>query len=225
VAGQGGVVKSFVRHEGVAALYNQDNVDTDAIIPSREFTRVSKRGLADGLFGNLRYTDGRMPDPDFFLNRPGMDRASIIVSGQNFGCGSSREHAVWALVDYGFRAVIARSFGTIFYGNCIANGIVPVTLEENAHAALVGWIDYLPGLASVAVDLEDMIVDAGEARYAFELSGAHRRMLMNGESPIDVTLRDDDLLADFEASDRIARPWLYDVPGKRTSDSAPSGHD
>lgn len=215
MAGRGGVVKRFVRHEGVAALYNQDNVDTDAIIPSREFTRVSKRGLADGLFGNLRYTDGRVPDPDFFLNRPGMDRASILVSGHNFGCGSSREHAVWALVDYGFRAMIARSFGAIFYDNCIANGIAPVVLDEPSHAELVGWIGDLQGEASVAVDLEEMVVEAGGTRYPIELSGAHQRMLLNGESPIDVTLRDNDLLEGFEESDRIARPWLYGASVER----------
>jgi len=119
-------MKPFVTHEGLAAPIMRVNIDTDTIIPSREMRHVSKRGLGEGLFAGWRYLDGdrkkREINPEFILNRPGYTNASILLVGSNFGCGSSREHAVWALLEYGFRAVIAPSFGSIFYHNAMRNG-------------------------------------------------------------------------------------------------------
>ena len=133
-------MKPFVTHEGLAAPIMRVNIDTDTIIPSREMRHVSKRGLGAGLFAGWRYLNGdrkkREINPEFILNRPGYANASILLVGSNFGCGSSREHAVWALLEYGFRAVVAPSFGSIFYHNAMRNGLLPVRLPESSINAL-----------------------------------------------------------------------------------------
>ena len=143
-------MKAFITHQGIAAPLLRVNIDTDAIIPSREMRRVSKQGLGEGLFAGWRYLDEdpdqRRPRPDFVLNRSEYANASILLSGDNFGCGSSREHAVWALVEYGFRAVIAPSFGSIFYGNAARNGLLPVRLPGESVAALSESISADPQL-------------------------------------------------------------------------------
>ena len=125
-------MQPFAAHCGVAAPLLRSNVDTDAIIPSREMGRVSKRGLSIGLFANWRYADprARIPNPEFVLNQPAYAGASILLGGDNFGCGSSREHAVWALAEFGIRAILAPSFGAIFQKNCIANGLLPARLSR-----------------------------------------------------------------------------------------------
>jgi len=124
-------MRAFTQHRGVALPLMTENINTDVIIPSREMQRVSKAGLADGLFANIRYTNGkRQPDTNFLLNQTDYSNASILLLGRNAGCGSSREHAVWALWDYGFRVVIAESFASIFFDNCVANGILPVVLPQ-----------------------------------------------------------------------------------------------
>ena len=206
--GGGPAGRGIVRHEGVALPMRRDDVDTDAIIPSREMRRVSKAGLGDGLFANLRYREGREPDPGFVLNDPAFAGASVLVSGANFGCGSSREHAVWALRDHGFRAVVAEGFGGIFMGNCIGNGVVPAALPRPAIEAIWTWVEADPSGHRVAVDLEAMEVLA-EGRHPFALDAAAREMLMGGLSPIDVTLAHAGEIAAFVGADRAARPWLY----------------
>lgn len=133
------------QHTGIAVQLMRDNVDTDLIIPSREMKKVSKKGLGEGLFANRRYLpDSRRPDRDVPLNDPARDGASILISGRNFGCGSSREHAIWALHEYGIRVIIAESFGAIFYDNCIANGLLPCVLPGDVIARLVEWVDEAP---------------------------------------------------------------------------------
>jgi len=200
----------LIRHIGIAAPFPEDNVNTDLIIPSREIRRVSKKGLGVGLFAGLRYRGDGTAAPDFILNRRPFDRASILISGRNFGCGSSREHAVWALYDYGFRAVLAESFGAIFYNNCIGNGIVPVTLEPATRARIAAWVEADPAGHLIAVDLDRMTVRAGGAPVSFTLAPDARRMLREGLSPIDLTLDEHRAaLARFAAGDRQARPWLY----------------
>ncbi|MGR3503990.1 3-isopropylmalate dehydratase small subunit [Pseudaestuariivita sp.] len=199
-------------HTGICAILPEDNVNTDAIIPSREMRRVSKVGLADGLFAGLRYLEGRTPDPDFVLNQPRFAGASVLLSGRNFGCGSSREHAVWALRDYGFRALIAESFGGIFFDNCVANGVVPVALEAGELETLASWVEADPQARPVSIDLEQMVVTGAGREVPFALPGAQRDMLIKGHSPIDVTLEEAPLLDAFEAADRAARPWVYAVP-------------
>lgn len=188
----------------------QDNINTDQIIPSREMKRVSKTGLADGLFANLRYGGGaRTPNPDFILNQPPFQRASILLAGQNMGCGSSREHAVWALKDYGFRVVLAVGFASIFRTNCVANGIIPGALRKPALQALAQWVALAPAQNLPAVDLEAQIVSFAGTFAAFEISDTDRKMLMKGLSPIDMTLEYRAQIAAFSDTDRARRPWLY----------------
>ncbi len=181
----------------------RDNVDTDAIIPSREMKSVAKTGLADGLFAGWRYLDEktRKPDPAFVLNEPRWAGAQILLGGQNFGCGSSREHAAWALAEYGFRAIIADSFNPIFHGNCVRNGILPIVLDAAAVAALDGMVH---------IDLVAQTVDCAGQLWHFSLDGESRAMLLDGLDPIALTLRDADLIAGFEQHDRADRRWAWE---------------
>ncbi|MHA3979320.1 3-isopropylmalate dehydratase small subunit [Halovulum sp. GXIMD14794] len=202
-------MKGFTAHTGVALPLMTDNMNTDVIIPSREMKRVSKAGLADGLFGNIRYADGkRQPDPEFLLNRAEYADASVLMLGRNAGCGSSREHAVWALVDYGFRVVLAESFATIFHDNCVANGILPVVLPRAALDGIAGWVAGDPQARRVTADLNAGRVEANGA-HEFEIAPLARRMLIEGLSPIDLTLEDRPLIEAFAAEDRARRGWLY----------------
>jgi 3-isopropylmalate/(R)-2-methylmalate dehydratase small subunit len=177
------------------ALLPRDNVDTDAIIPSREMTSTGRTGLADGLFAPWRYTEGRTPDPAFVLNA--VADAQILASGANFGCGSSREHAVWALAEWGIRAVIAESFAPIFRNNCIRNGVLPVVLSRDTIVGMAGQ--------AVKIDLPAQTV----AGHRFEIDAEAKAMLVEGLDAIDLTLKHASAIAAFHARDRIARPWVY----------------
>ena len=205
-------MEKFETLTAVAAPLIRANVDTDAIIPSREMKTVSKTGLADGLFAGWRYTEigGREPNPDFVLNRPDYAGARILLGGENFGCGSSREHAVWALAEYGFRAVIAPSFSPIFYGNCVRNGIVPVRLPAEAVAALAAAVERDPAGMQLTVDLERRKVTSPDGQaYGFPIEAEAREMLLEGLDAIDLTLKQRAAIEDFLARDRAARPWIY----------------
>jgi len=186
----------FVKHSGLAAPLLRDNIDTDQIIPSREMKSVSKTGLVGGMFAGQRYITGRTPNPDFVLNRPNYQDATILLSGTNFGCGSSREHAVWALKEYGFRAIIAQSFGEIFYNNCIRNGILPVQLSGNIIASLGH---------ELIIDLDAQTVDA----HHFDIAKGDKYMLINGLDPIALTLENESDITAYFAKDSTLRPWLY----------------
>lgn len=177
----------------------RDNVDTDAIIPSREMKSTGKTGLADGLFAPWRYLDAeaRTPDPTFSLNQPEYAGAAILAGGVNFGCGSSREHAVWALAEYGVRCVIAESFAPIFRNNCMRNGIVPVILPKAVIAQLAGQ--------TVTVDLVVQTV----AGHRFEIDAEAKAMLIEGLDAIDLTLKHHEAIAAWQARDRADRPWVY----------------
>lgn len=176
----------------------RDNVDTDAIIPSREIRSVGKTGLAEGLFAGWRYRAGtREPEPAFPLNDPALAHAPILLGGANFGCGSSREHAVWALAEWGIRVVIAPSFAPIFRGNCIRNGLLPV--------ALSAAFDDGP----VTVDLSAQTVSQAGRSWLFEIEPEAKAMLLEGLDAIDLTLKHADAIAAFQARDRAARPWVY----------------
>jgi 3-isopropylmalate/(R)-2-methylmalate dehydratase small subunit len=205
-------MEKFETLTAVAAPLVRANVDTDAIIPSREMKAVSKTGLADGLFAGWRYTEigGREPDPDFVLNRPGYAGARILLGGENFGCGSSREHAVWALAEYGFRAVIAPSFSPIFYGNCVRNGIVPVRLPAEAIASLAAAVERDPANTPLTVDLvkQEVRVPDGQCR-PFPIEAEAREMLLEGLDAVDLTLKQRAAIEGFLARDRAARPWIY----------------
>ena len=194
---------------GIAAPLRRINIDTDAIIPSREMRRVSKTGLSEGLFANWRYLDpgAREPNPHFILNQTPFDRASILLGGSNFGCGSSREHAVWALREWGIRAVIAPSFGSIFASNCLNNGLLPVKLDESAVEVIAAAVTRDPLGNKVSVDLDHCRIVMGEHAWAFEIGERERQMLLRGLSPIAMTLESEDLIGEFEADDARRRPW------------------
>lgn len=186
---------------GRAAPLIRANVDTDAIIPSREIKGVSKTGLADGLFAGWRYVAGtRDPDPRFVLNDPFYAHAPILLGGQNFGCGSSREHAVWALHEYGIRAIIAPSFAPIFASNCITNGIVPVVLGAEEIAALG---------EEVTVDVLGQTVTSAKCRFSFTISPEAKAMLVEGLDAIDLTMKSKAEIARFHDRNRGAHPWIY----------------
>ncbi|QNQ08614.1 3-isopropylmalate dehydratase small subunit [Sphingomonas alpina] len=190
---------------GIAAPLLRANVDTDAIIPSREIKGVGKTGLADGLFAGWRYLEpgSRVPDPDFILNDAAFARAPILLAGENFGCGSSREHAVWALHEYGFRAVIAPSFAPIFRGNCVTNGIIPVILDAAAILAITA------AGGPVTIDLLAQTVTSGDVAAPFAIDTEAKAMLAQGLDAIDLTARHAAAIAAFHIADRIARPWIY----------------
>jgi 3-isopropylmalate/(R)-2-methylmalate dehydratase small subunit len=205
-------MEPFTKLTAVAAPLIRANVDTDAIIPSREMKTVSKVGLSDGLFAGWRYTavGGREPNPEFVLNDPAYCGARILISGANFGCGSSREHAVWALAEYGFRAIIAESFSPIFQGNCVRNGVVPVELAEQAIAALAAEVAPAPQERLVTVDLVACRVTAPSGAVAsFRIDEEAREMLLEGLDAIDLTLKRKGENEAFRDQDRTRRPWVY----------------
>ncbi len=182
----------------IPAPLMRDNIDTDAIIPSREITTVGKTGLADGLFAGWRYHAGtRDLDPRFVLNDPRYAGAAILLGGANFGCGSSREHAVWALHEYGVRAIIAPGFAPIFAANCVRNGIVPIVLDAT-------FAD-----APLAVDLAAQTVTQGDQVWTFDIAAEAKAMLLGGLDAIDLTLADSATIAAWTVRDRAARPWIY----------------
>ena len=205
-------MREFTRHKGVAAPIIRNNIDTDAIIPSVEMKRVSKKGLSSGLFAGWRYTDRikRLPDPEFVLNRTAYKDATILLGGKNFGCGSSREHAVWALDEFGIRVIIAPSFGAIFRANCIANGLVPILLEADIVQQLAKWVENDPQVNRLEIDLGQRNILAGQdLAFHFEMEDSDAEMLLNGWDPIALTLRLDNQIAAFQESDKQLRPWVY----------------
>jgi 3-isopropylmalate/(R)-2-methylmalate dehydratase small subunit len=204
-------MNKFNSHTGIAAPLLQANIDTDAIIPSREMKAVSKHGLAVGLFAGWRYLspESRKLNPDFVLNQAAYANTSILLGGDNFGCGSSREHAVWALKEYGIRAIIAPGFGGIFFNNCVHNGILPVVLHADHIQHIASAVDSSPAKYTVTIDLETNSIGCGELDYRFELESNHRDMLMQGLDPIGLTLRHENTINTFEEADRQQRPWAY----------------
>ncbi|MFZ9872955.1 MAG: 3-isopropylmalate dehydratase small subunit [Steroidobacteraceae bacterium] len=209
-------MEPFRSLRAVAAPILRANVDTDAIIPSREMKSVSKTGLAEGLFAGWRYTSigGRDPNPEFVLNQPAYAGAKILLGGDNFGCGSSREHAVWALHEYGIRVVIAPSFSPIFRGNCIRNGIVPVTLSAAQIAEISDFVVADPAARLLEVDLEAQEVRADRSSYRYQLESEAREMLLEGLDGIDLTLKHRADIDAFVARDRVQRPWIYSTVEK-----------
>lgn len=193
----------FTSLASIAVPLLRDNVDTDAIIPSREMRTTGRTGLADGLFAPWRYSDvdARVPDPDFSLNDLRAAGAQILLGGKNFGCGSSREHAVWALAEYGIRCIIAESFAPIFLANCLRNGVLALTLPREVVEALA-WRD-------VTVDLERCEVRTSDALHGFAIGDEARTMLLEGLDAIALTLKNQDQIADWIAADCRRHPWVY----------------
>ena len=210
-------MEAFRALTAIAVPLLRANVDTDSIIPSREIRTVGKQGLAVGLFAGWRYRTigGREPDPAFVLNEPRFADAAILVSGENFGCGSSREHAVWALREYGIRVVIAPSFAPIFSANCIRNGVVPVVLPAERVAVLAAALAADPAAQPVTVDLECGLVSAPQFEARFALDDEAREMLLHGRDAIELTLARREPIEAWLQRDRTARPWIYAQPPER----------
>ncbi len=205
-------MEKFTVLEGIAAPLMRINIDTDVIIPSREMKRVSKEGLSDGMFANWRYTEpgGREETPDFILNQEPFRQAQLLLSGDNFGCGSSREHAVWALAEWGIRCIITPGFGNIFYGNCVRNGILPVVLGNDTVEDLARQVEADPANNKIKVDLNTCTVTAPDGTTnSFVITPADQEMLLEGLDGIAVTMRRDDEILAFQGRDRLTRPWVY----------------
>jgi len=203
----------FTQHRGVALPLLRDDIDTDAIIPSREMRTVSRSGLAAGLFAPWRYLDpdARTPNPEFALNQPEYSATSILLAGDNFGCGSSREHAVWALMESGFRVVIAPSFATIFCNNALRNGLLTVALEQQEIDELVAWVSGDPAAHTIKLDLEACTIESDPERdqKVFSVDPTARDMLLKGLDEIGLTEQSIDLVTRFEEQDQVLRPWVY----------------
>ena len=207
-------MRPFKQHRGICAPILVDNVDTDQIIPSREMTRVSKLGLGAGLFAGWRYLyegeEKAGKNPDFVLNQPQYDGASVLYGGRNFGCGSSREHAVWALKDYGIKAIIAESFGRIFRSNCARNGLLAIVLPAATIEALRKQTDSDPQARLITIDLTTRQLQAPDGDVVeFDIDEAVRNMLLQGLDPIDYSLQFQNHIRRFVAQDRTQRPWAH----------------
>ena len=191
----------FKQHTGLVVPLDAANVDTDAIIPKQFLQKVTRIGFGQHLFHDWRFLDdaGEKPNPDFVLNKPRYQGASILLARENFGCGSSREHAPWALADYGIQVIIAPSFADIFYGNSINNQMVPVRLSETETDEIFQYVEATEG-AQVTVDLETMQVTANGKTYHFEIDEFRRHCLLNGLDNIGLTLQHEEKIAEYEAN-------------------------
>ena len=210
-------MQAFTVHQGLVAPMDRDNVDTDAIIPKQFLKSIARSGFGPNLFDAWRYLDpgepgqdpaSRMPNPDFVLNQPRYQGASVLLARSNFGCGSSREHAPWALEQYGFRAIIAPSYADIFFNNCYKNGLLPVVLPALQVAKLFDDALAFPGY-QLTIDLpRQVVVQADGSELPFEVEPFRKYCLVNGFDDIGLTLRHADKIKAFEA-ERLARmPWL-----------------
>lgn len=201
-------MQKFTTLTGIAAPMPLVNIDTDMIIPKQFLKTIKRSGLGKNLFDEMRYhADGR-ENPDFVLNQPAYRQAEILVAGDNFGCGSSREHAPWALLDFGIRCVISTSFADIFFNNCFQNGILPVVLPQDAVDVLMD--DTRKGAnARISVDLESQTVTASDGRaFRFEIDPHRKHALLNGLDEIGATLEKAPAIARYEHAMAQARPWV-----------------
>lgn len=187
-------MEKFTIHTGQSVPLMNDNIDTDQLIPKTYLKRVKKSGFGEFLFDDWRYLADRSLNPDFILNHPDYQQATILVAGDNFGSGSSREHAAWALMDYGFKAVIAGSFSDIFYMNATKNGLLPIVLDQNAREKIA----HLPSNHQLTIDLEAQTVSVGEDTYHFDIDETWKYKLLNGLDEIGITLQSADEITAYE---------------------------
>ncbi|MFZ6691914.1 3-isopropylmalate dehydratase small subunit [Undibacterium sp. SXout20W] len=210
-------MEKFNLHNGLVAPMDRANVDTDAIIPKQFLKSIQRTGFGPNLFDEWRYLDHGEPgmdnskrplNPDFVLNQPRFQGASILLARKNFGCGSSREHAPWALDQFGFRAVIAPSFADIFFNNCYKNGLLPIVLSEVQVEHIFNEVKAFPGYR-LTIDLEkQVVVTNGGVSYPFEIDPFRKYCLLNGLDDIGLTLRQSDKIRAFEERHIFAQPWL-----------------
>ena len=210
-------MNKFTVHKGLVAPMDRENVDTDAIIPKQFLKSIRKTGFGPNLFDEWRYLDAgypgqdltsRQPNPGFAMNQPRYQEASVLLARKNFGCGSSREHAPWAIEQYGFRALIAPSYADIFFNNCFKNGLLPIVLPEAVVAQLFDEVLAFPGY-SLTVDLErQVIVKPQGEEIPFEVQAFRKYCLLNGLDDIGLTLRQSEKIKAFENQRLATKPWL-----------------
>ncbi len=213
-------MKSFTQHSGLVAPMDQANVDTDLIIPKQFLKSIKRTGFGPNLFDSVRYLDNGEPgmdnsqrqlNPDFPLNHPRYKGASILLARENFGCGSSREHAPWALDEYGFRAIIAPSYADIFFGNCFKNGLLPIVLDEAIVDTLFNDMYADEGYAlSIDLEAQEVVTPNGE-RYGFEIDAFRKHCMVNGFDDISLTLQQSDSIRQYETDLKARSPWLFDA--------------
>jgi 3-isopropylmalate/(R)-2-methylmalate dehydratase small subunit len=197
-------MKAFTKHTGLVVAMNRANVDTDQIIPKQFLKRIERSGFEDSLFFDWRYFDNGKPNPEFELNRPEARGATILLARRNFGCGSSREHAVWAIENYGIRCVIAPSFADIFYNNCFKNGVLPVRLTEEEVERLFKNVAAKSGY-QLTVDLENCVVtDDSGVSFSFQVEPSRRCNMLSGLDDIALTLKNEAQISAYEKSHGIA---------------------
>ena len=202
-------MEKFTKLTGVAAPMNMINVDTDMIIPKQFLKTIKRSGLGQHLFDEMRFNRDGSEVEDFVLNKPAYRKASILVAGDNFGCGSSREHAPWALLDFGIKCVISTSFADIFYNNCFKNGILPIKVSKEQLDALMDDAERGAN-ATLSVDLENQVIqgpDGGEIK--FEIDEFKRHCLLNGLDDVGLTMQVNDKIDNFEDQQKAMQPWLY----------------
>jgi len=202
-------MEKFVNVTGIAAPMDRINIDTDMIIPKLHLRTIKRTGLGKVVFDELRFNVDGTEKPDFVLNKEPYRKSEIIVAGDNFGCGSSREHAPWALLDFGIRSVISTSFADIFYNNCFKNGILPVIVSEDELKALMADASD-PENPELTVDLEtETITRPNGATVGFKIDPFRRKCLLEGLDDIGLTLKKEEKISDFETQQRESQPWLY----------------
>ncbi len=214
------MMKSFTKHNGLVAPMDRANVDTDLIIPKQFLKSIHRSGFGPNLFDELRYLDKGEPgrdnsqrpvNKDFALNHERYQGASILLACENFGCGSSREHAPWALDEYGFRAIIAPSFADIFFNNCFKNGLLPIVLGADTVEKLFADMYALPGY-SLDIDLEGQTVSTSDGDiFSFDVDAFRKHCLLNGFDDISLTLQDADKIREYEVGLRERSPWLFNA--------------
>jgi len=202
-------MQAFTTLTGLVAALDRVNVDTDQIIPKQFLKTIKRTGLREGLFFDWRKKKDGSPDPEFFLNQPRYQGATILLTRDNFGCGSSREHAPWALLDQGFRCVIAPSFADIFYNNCFQNGILPVVLKTDEVQTLIRDVLKTPGF-QLTVDLGNQTVTTpSNTRHRFDIDPFRKRCLYQGLDSIGLTLQHETAITAYEARRKAEVPWLF----------------
>ncbi len=203
-------MEPFVKHTGKTALLNRKNVDTDQIIPKQFLTKIEKTGFGKHLFQDWRYLPDGSENPQFELNEDRFINATILVTGDNFGCGSSREHAPWALLDYGFRAIISTSFADIFYNNCFKNGILLIKVTPDELSKLMAELENGDGI-EFEIDLEKQIVSTpGGTSISFNIDEFKKENLLKGMDQISWSLQHLPKIESFEQDQKTSRPWLWD---------------
>jgi 3-isopropylmalate/(R)-2-methylmalate dehydratase small subunit len=202
-------MKAYKNHTSVAALMNRSNVDTDQIIPKQFLKKVERTGFGIHLFHDWRFLDDGSENPEFELNKPAFKGAKILVAGDNFGCGSSREHAPWAIEDFGFNTIISTSYADIFYSNCFKNGILPIRVNKDVLAALMAEIDGNEGV-EFTVDLPAQTVTTpGGIVISIEVDPFRKQSLIEGADDISWTLKHEAKISEFEARNKQQFPWLW----------------